>query len=792
MTFTAGPSADAASLLTVCVHCGTSFRAGSSGERFCCHGCETVHQLLTTAGLDDYYRLREISPPVCALPAKVSSESFAFCDDPEVIRKYSRNEREMDFFVEGLNCSACIWLLERLPLLCGDVESVEVNFAKSTVRVKRVDGGSFARAAQALNRIGYTPHLVDESGSQELLRKRERRRELIRIGVAAACTGNIMIFSVSLYGGADAFIGQWFAWLTAVLAAPVLTYGAWPFYRSAYQALRARTLNLDVPIVAALIAGVVMSAWSLTLGEGAVYFDSLSMLVFLLLSSRAWLKNLQQTHLDASRLEDSLLLGTVERLAADGRTREKVSRLSLQVDDFVMIAPDTLIPADGVIAHGHGLVQMSALTGESAPVDVREGDVVFAGTQNVDGEWVLQVKKKVADSRLARLLRDAEISSREKPALIRFADQVGRWFVGVVFVLALLVVARFALTNPSEGFARALALVIVTCPCVFGMAIPLSLSLAVKAAARRGLLIKNGDVIERLAAIRKVYFDKTGTVTEAALSCVGFQICTGDLSEFGVLRALEKDQEHPVAVALLRAIEALDLPEMKVSNVRVEDGRLIGECGGIEYSVRAHGLSDAETLRMSYGFYRENEMLARFDLGDRVREDAAEALRSLRARGLETVLLSGDRRSVVETVGRRLGFTLVNAEATPEHKRELLRADGERAAMIGDGANDASALAAASVGIAVRGSMEASLRAADVYLLKNDLRAIDDLFSIARATRRAIVRNLLISVSFNICAGTLALTGHMHPLWAAVLMPLSSLTVLISSLVTGRRLETGK
>ncbi len=505
-----------------CRHCGLLFAAKTSTHEFCCAGCEFVFGFLKDEGLETYYSLRDQAPPSCPLPAQVSSETYEFCDDAEFIAHASPDGFRLSFYLEGLNCTACLWLLEKLPDLCSDCASARVNMSASLIEVSRHSEGSFATIARMLNRLGHRPHPIRNAEAAETLRKRERTRDLIRIGVAGAATGNIMILAVSLYGGATGELASQFRWLTFALAAPVLTYCAWPFYLNTWASLRSRHLNIDVPIVAAIVSGIVLSFWGLATGAETLYFDSLSTLVFLLLSSRFWLKSLQQQHLDVSHLEDELLTGTVTRLL-EGGAIERVSTLSLKPGDRIEVNGDMTIPADGKVLWGEGFFHTAALTGEADTIATRRDQEVEAGSRNLSGNWVLEVSKLASESRLASILRDTEFSARSKPAIVLLADQVSHWFVAVVMTLALLVAVFFLFTDPQEGFSRALALVIVTCPCVFGMAIPLSMSLGIRAAARRGLVIKDANALERLTQISSLNFDKTGTLTRGEMKVIGLQ-----------------------------------------------------------------------------------------------------------------------------------------------------------------------------------------------------------------------------------------------------------------------------
>lgn len=774
-----------------CRHCGTSFTRSRASDEFCCTGCATVYQVLQSEGLGSYYDLRASEPPACPVPARVSSETYAYCDDPELIRKFSPDGRRLKFFVEGLDCTACLWLLEKLPSICPDAASARVNMSESTVEVEKTTDGRFSSIARTLNRLGHRPHPLKLGERADDLRLKERRRELVRIGVAGAATGNLMIMAVALYAGADQAYAEKFRWVGAALATPVLTYCAWPFYKSAISAVRNFRLNIDVPIVAAIWAGIAMSLWGLASGAETLYFDSLSMLTLLLLSSRFFLAGIQRDYLTTANLEDELLLSTVTRLTGDGSGRERVSSLSIAKGDRLVISGDMGIPADGRVVSGDGVIDTAVMTGEADPISVRSGTRIEAGSRNLSGEWVLEVDAPPAESRLAGILAETEESAKKKSRMDVLADHVAQWFVGLVLLFSVAVAAWFVTTNPAEGLSRALALTIVTCPCVFGMAIPLSMSLAVRAAARRGIVIKDADAIERLWKSRLLFFDKTGTLTKGEMTVVEHD---ADPSTLEIAAALEENQPHPVAKAI-RSLVGERSPLVRAVDVTtLATGGVEGTIAGVRHALQPldHvGSTKSSELKSSYGLFREGTLVARFEIGDGSRPEAARTLAALRAQGYSTRLLSGDRDAVVRSCASALGFPneAVISRATPESKSRILKDAGEGSVMIGDGANDAAALAAAHVGIAMRGSMEASLRAADVYLLRPDLAALPDVFRIAKSTKGAINRNLAFSVTFNLVAGALALQGSMTPLLAAVLMPLSSLTVLLSALATGRRLS---
>lgn len=773
-----------------CRHCGLVFSA-SGNEHFCCHGCESVFNLLQEKGLGDFYSLQKSAEATCPIPAKISNESYSYIDDSFFIQEFSSDDDRLTFYLEGMNCTACLWLLEKTPEVCKDCLSVQVRMSDSTVRVIRKKGGSFAAIAKTFDRFGYTPHVIKEDKSAiARLQKIENRRDLVRIGIAAGCTGNIMILAVSLYAGASGEIAEQFRWISTALAAPVLIYCAWPFYKSTIHSLRNKHLNIDVPIVAAILAGVGMSIWGLLSGTETLFFDSLSMLVLLLLSSRFLLKRIQQNHLNTSNLATHLLLAQTDRKNTHGQF-EKVSSLALQQGDLIRISDSSLICADGFVISGTGLIHTATLTGESLPQTIKEGDFVFAGSQSLGGDWLMQVQSVARESRFSKILEDVRQSSLAKPRISQLADQAAQWFVIIVFTLALAVLIYFASSEPLEGVSRALALVIVTCPCVFGMAIPLSMSLAIRKAAERGIIIKSGDAIEKLTQIKTLFFDKTGTLTQGNLEVIKIEIHPDDYYHLAAATAIERDQTHPVAKAVLKAIKSSG--KVRAENVHLlPEGGVSGVVFGRNYKILPSELLSSENgeIKMQYKFYCQDRLIALFHVGDSLRQEASDIITWAKKSGLNPKIISGDRQSVVLNIAQALSldFSDTISQATPERKSQILKEAGASAAMIGDGANDAAALASAGVGIAVSGSLDVSLKAADIYLTRNSLLDLKTLFKIAGRTKSVMKRNLLFSLSFNLVAGGLAIFGYMTPLWAAVLMPLSSLTVLFSSLHAGRKL----
>jgi Cu2+-exporting ATPase/Cu+-exporting ATPase len=705
----------------------------------------------------------------------------------------------MEFFLEGVHCVACLWLIEKLPEFCEGVQRASLDLGRSVARITLDGAGSFSMVAATLNRIGYKPHPIRKDEEAEQLQKKENRTQLIRLGVAAACTGNIMLMAFSLYGGATGPIGNLFRWISLLLFLPVLCYSAVPFYQSALTALKTKSLSIDVPIVLAILVGFFASVFYLIRGGEPLYFDSLSALVFLLLASRFVLKRIQQGVLSSSHLLHFLAPSLALRIDPLTGEKREMRAESLKKGDWIEVSGGEVIPADGIVRKGASSVNSALLTGESLPQKVNAGDAVFSGTVNEDVVIQIEVSTSGADTRLGKILKEIEMGNQKKAPVATQADQLSRWFVAAVLFLGVGVFLAHLPHSANEGFTRALALIIVTCPCALALATPLAMSVSLHKAARRGLLIKGAETLERLSQVDTVILDKTGTLTEGRFEVLRWIELVHDSSRVKeAVLALESRSKHPLARALVRHLQrpstrnSLEVKEFKENLGRGVSGSVDGHF----YEIAAlkepcpGGENFRKRLETRVGVWRDGHLVAQGILGDRLRRDSKKALQKLKTLKLTPFLLSGDRETAVEKVGDLLQIPYDQAfgNACPEMKRDFIHRF-PRALMVGDGANDAVALSSAFVGVAVHGSMEVSLRAADVYLSESGVMPVVELIEVARETMRVIRRNFTFSLFYNTAGCLAAILGWVNPLFAAVLMPASSLTVFGSSLLGTRKLR---
>lgn len=779
--------------MSACLHCDQEVIESYYADEehlcgpFCCNGCLTVYNVINHKGLSEYYQIKkDVSFFKKRAPVELSSAQYSFMDDQDFITEYSykglNNESTMEFYLEGIHCLACLWIIEKLPEFVPGVKSSKLNMGQSVVSIVLNENGKFSTAAHELNQLGYRPHPLKINQSSKELKTKEDRSMLLRIGIAAAASGNIMMYAVSLYAGAGEEYASFFNLLTVLFAVPVLTYCAWPFYRNSWQALKNKTLSIDVPISMALIMGAVMGLYNLFTGVNENYFDSLSALVFLLLLSRYFLKTIQEMGLSTTDLHffyqgESVLRANNEALNDFSEIHPKFIR----PNDILKIKQSHIIPADGEIISGDSYVNNSLLTGESEPQKVSLGSNVFSGTLNISSDLVMKVNKINSDTRLGSILRNIENGWGQKAKIIDITNLISKYFVAAVFILSgLLFIYSYEPGHMKEALERALTLLIVTCPCALAIATPLTFIRTLSKSAQKGIIIKDDAVIETLSKAENVFIDKTGTITQNNLQIVSFSILHEPIIAFyDVIHNLEKNSQHPVAKTLKKYIHPLPYKDIEVSDFKETPG--VGVSGII---------ADQHYEIKNNSIYQNSKIIIQFIVRDSIRNDAKESIEKLKAHGLKLKILSGDLKEHVEKIAKMVGLNAdeFEAEMSPEEKNNVIK-NSKHTLMIGDGANDAIALASADTGIAVFGAMDISLRAADVYLSLPGLSPAVELITISKETMKVIYRNLVLSLLYNSISVLLAFTGHISPLTAAIVMPLSSLTVLISTLIGTKKLR---
>ncbi len=793
-----------------CTHCGTAVPPGlvesGAARQFCCSACRAAYDILSANGLGAFYAF----PEKRGVSVTPSGRSFDEFDHPAFAELYVRpapeGMRTTELYLEGVHCASCVWLVERVPLIVSGVARAELDVRRSVARVTWQPGAvTLSTVARALDRLGYAPHPF-RGGARAELRTLEDRGMLLRIGVAGAIAINVMLAALALYSGAfnamELPYERLFRWVSLVLTVPALLGPGRVFFTGAWAALRTRSLHMDVPIALALAAGAVRGVVNTVSESGPIYFDGVCLLVFLLLTGRFLQVRGQRAATDAAELLYSLAPSTARVRDPDGTVRE-LPAVALLPGMTVVVRAGESFPADGTIAEGESAVNAALLTGESRPTSVTPGDTVFAGTLNVSAPVVVRVDESGESSRLARILLDVETSASRRAPVIAFANRIAGIFVLVVLALA---AGTFLLWLPRDATAawdNAIALLVVTCPCALALATPLAVTMAIGRAARAGIYIKGGDALELLATPGVLVLDKTGTITEGRTALVQWH---GAVGARDAVLALEAGSSHPIADGFRRAWPDVEVP-VGTHLEHVTGGGIQGVVNGHHVvlgspafvgarATGATGMLDrlSDTTLTPVLVAVDGVVVAVAGMGDKVRADAAASIAALQARGWEVRMCSGDDPRVAHAVAASVGIAAdrVQGAATPEGKLATVQAllartrdaRGQAArpvVMVGDGVNDAAAIAAADVGIGVHGGAEACLATADAYLTTPGLAPLVAMADGATRTMRVIRRNMLFALAYNMLGVSLAVLGVISPLIAAIMMPASSLTVVLGS-----------
>ena len=819
---------------TRCFHCGlpvpTKVRVQArieNGERaFCCTGCKCVCEAIHKAGLDGFYR-RTPEGEVLGPPPEPPKE-LALYDIDEVQEEYvdSLGEtREINLLVEGIHCAACVWLIENALQAMPGVEEARVNLTGRRLKLKWDNGRlKLSQALRHLADIGYAAVPFDPEAAEGSLR-RANRALLYRMAFAGFAMMNLLWISIALYSGADRgeFRGL-FHWIGFAIATPTLLYAGYPFYRGAWIGLRGANLTMDLPIAIGASITYLYSLYVTVTGAGDVYWDTVVNFLFVILVGRFLeAASKRQAVASTQRLLD--LQPKVATLLRDGE-ESVVPMRAVKEGETVLVRPGEKIPVDGTVLDGESGVDESMLTGESGSVIKVKGGTVAAGTLNGAGVLQVRVEGLLKNTALGRIVKLVEEAQASKAPIQCIADRVVPWFVAVTLALGTLTFLWWARSDLETALMAATAVLIITCPCAFGLATPMAIAVTSGLGARHGILIKNGAVLEGLSSIDHFVFDKTGTLTAgrpAVTSVLGAGIAwkQGDgarslfqgaqepgkvelASHLSDLAALERFSEHPVAAAVLDLCKGagIDFDNRDVGKVQVRPGMGIKglvdgrhTVAGTSDWMRENGVKPDPSLKEAVSGIEgaggsalhlalDGREVMVLGVEDRLREGAARAVAGLREKGIRVTLLTGDRRATAERIARQLGGIQVIAEVLPEDKDRVIadmQRRGGRVAMVGDGVNDAPALVRADVGIAMGSGTDVSIASADIVLMSSDLAKVEQAAGLSRRALRTIRQNIGISIAYNIVMVPLAMAALITPLVAAVSMPLSSLAVIGNS-----------
>ena len=783
----------------------------------CCPGCAAVAQAIVESGFSDYYATRtgfaatalEALPPAAALLESVPAGADA-------------GARDEIYSVEAIRCAACVWLIERAAAQVPGVSAALLNVSTGQLHLRRdPQACKMSELIGALRKVGYVVYPF-AAGRHAALQERERKKLFRQLFVAGLSMMQVMMYAFPAYVAdepLEADMAALMRWAALLLTLPALLYSAQPFFSGAWRSLRQRMPGMDVPVAIGIGAASVASIAATVRGTGEVYFDSVTMFIFLLLASR-FLE--QQARRKAGAALERLRNGlpASARQLVDfpaSRATKLVAASSLCVGDLLMVAAGETLPADGVIVEGESELDLSLLTGESRAQRRAAGAEAPGGAVNIAQPLVLRVTRLVADSTLARLVGLVEGAVQGKPRLALWADRVASWFVVILLVFALGVFLVWQQLEPARAWEVAIAVLVVSCPCALSLATPAALAAATASLVRRGVLVVQPHVLETLHRCTHVVFDKTGTLTEG--KPVLRRVHTfGALDAATCLRmaaALEAGSAHPLASALVAAAASADAAAAAAASADASAAaapggptasglRTVAGCGVAgEFDGQTYRLGNAAFAGASPSNNRPppgvasvflgagGHLLARFDLADALRPDAHGVVQRFLDSGRKVIILSGDDQWVVDDVARQLGIGTALGAQLPEDKLayvQQLQAHGAVVAMAGDGVNDAAVLGAADVSFAMGGGAALAQVNADCVLLAGHLSSLAMAAGVADRTLAVVRQNLGWATVYNVIAIPAAALGLLSPWMAAAGMSLSSAFVVINAL----RLVRGK
>ncbi len=797
-----------------CFHCGLPLPRGRpyiatvDGESrpLCCRGCQAVTQAIVAAGLADYYGHRTASSASqrdAAIPPELRLFDLAEVQKTFVYERSAR-EKEAALLLEGITCAACVWLIENHVAAMNGVVAIEINYATRRARVtwdnERLE---LSAILHAIGAIGYRAHPYDAARSDDLHR-RERKAALWGLFVAGFGMMQVMMYAAPLYladGDMSGDIELMMRWASLILTAPVVFYSAGPIFASASRDLRALRVGMDVPVALGIGAAFTASMWATVTASGEVYYDSITMFVFLLLAARFMESGARAKAAQATDELVKLVPAMAERIPGfpDSRATEEVAAARLEPGDHVLVRPGAAIPADGVVIEGASHVDEALLTGESRPLPKQVGDPLIGGAVNAAGPLIVRIECVGQKTVLAAIVRLLDRAMAEKPRIAQIADRIAQRFLAVLLVSAAVVAAIWYWIAPERALWITISVLVVTCPCALSLATPAAVAAATGRLARRGLFITRGHALEALAQASHFVFDKTGTLTHGRLALVEVTTLGALPRERCVVlaAALETSSEHPVSRPLRDAAAAfprgsahdiVNIPGRGIEGT-VEDRRLrigtpafVSELAG---ACSAGVLSMADERASVVALGDAAGWLAVFTFDDPIRSEARDVIQALIDRGKVVSLLSGDRADAARRVARDLGIAEVIAGASPQDKLDYLRrlqGAGHIVAVVGDGVNDAPMLAAASVSVAMGRGTDIARTSADAVLLSDRLECLPGAVDLAAKTMRIIRQNLAWAFAYNFTALPLAMLGYVTPWMAALGMAGSSFLVVANAL----------
>ena len=766
-----------------CTHCGEHCeddKIAIEDKYFCCEGCKMVYEILNENDLCTFYDIEKMAG--VSLKGK-QQKTFAFLDDDEVqtalIDFTDGRQSKVKFYLPQIHCASCVWLLENLYRLNEGVLNSRINFLKKEIYLTYDEQLiSLRQIVELLDSIGYEPEInlsqLDEPKHQAVSRKL-----YYQLGVAGFAFGNIMLLSFPEYLGlGESNFGYWLGYLNLLLALPVIFYSGQDYLRSAWLGLKEKQLNIDVPISLGMLTLFGRSAFEILTHSGAGYMDSMAGLVFFLLIGK-WFQ--QKTYHTLSFERDYKSYFPIAASIKQGDKWVSTPLQKVEVGQIMQIKHQELIPTDGVLTKGQGFIDYAFVTGESEPVRKEAGEKVYAGGRQMGATMELTVSRKVAQSYLTQLWNEHTFKEEEEGQASQLANQVGRYFTIVILAIASLTLLYWLNVDTAVAFNAFTAVLIIACPCAVALAIPFTYGNVLRILGRNQFYLKNTNVIEYIQQVRQIVFDKTGTITDLKKQTVQYKGAALGEDEKQMIKSLAKQSTHPKSRALAAHFEEVaELPVLAV--METPGAGISGEITGRQIRIGSGDFMANRTRQKGVHVEIDGVLKGRFLVKHAYRSELKNFIQQL-ASEYRLGLLSGDndqeRRHLLSVfpAGSALQF-----EQTPKDKLEHIQQsqnEGHKVMMIGDGLNDAGALKQSDVGIVITENINNFTPACDAILAADEFDHIPDFFEYIKRSKRVVFGAYLLALVYNAIGLSFAVRGLLSPVIAAILMPLSSITIVL-------------
>lgn len=771
-----------------CFHCGLDIVPKEEiifdEKSFCCSGCKTVYEIFNANGLTDYYNF-EVAPG--ATPQDIKGK-YDFLENEDIIAKLlDFNEVDtqiITLYIPHIHCSSCIWILENLNKLHSGVSSSQVNFPQKKVRIVfNPEKVTLKNLVHILSSIGYEPYISLENYEE---RKKSINRALTyKLGVAFFCFGNVMLLSFPEYFDVDEFwldeYKGFFRWLIFALSLPSFFYAASGYYTSAWKSIRSGTLNIDVPIALGLVVMFIRSTVDIVFDLGSGFFDSLTGLVFFTLLGR-FFQQKTYNFLSFERDFKSYFPIAITKITKD-RKEESVPVYDIEVGDRLLIRNNELTPVDGILMSDKTDIDYSFVTGEAIPVNKKSGDKIYAGGRQASGVIEMEVVNTVSQSYLTQLWSNDIFTKKDEQTYKNLTDNISRYFTPVLLVVAFVTLIYWLFINVNTAFNVFTAVLIVACPCALALSAPFTLGNVLRIMGKKKLYLKDANVIEKMAKVDTLVFDKTGTITSNKKSTIKYQGIALTEIEEQLIRNVLHGSNHPLSRRLYEYLPFSGNLELK-NFIEVTGKGVEGTVEGSTIKVGSAifvGQPKDESLKTNVHIAINGEYKGKYVFDNQYREGLTELFKELSER-YELKILSGDNEGEREALQELLPEnTELVFNQKPEEKLqfiEKLQKQGKNVMMIGDGLNDAGALAQSNVGISISENVNVFSPACDGILDAGEFKSISYFLNFSKNAVKTIKMSFGLSLLYNIVGLTFAIAGSLSPLTAAIIMPLSTITIV--------------